>query len=340
MNRDRGRIADRFRAFVEEANSHGCPLYAHLAKCISDDSEVLALAAEVRRPPFPNTFFGAVHFLLLNEPDHTLRRYYGSLTEMPEDPAESYPDFRAFLLDRRAKVIPILHARMTQTNEVRRCSYLVPSFQWIYEKGGARDLALIDVGCSAGLHLLWDHYYYDYGRAQVGRPDSPVQIDCELRGSIRPPLPKEFPPCAYRVGIDLHPIDLRNPEERRWLEALVFPDHADRRILLSAAIDVALNNPVAMVKGDAIDVLPGMLKQVPDSTALCVYHCHAMCQLNEKDWKAFGDMLLALSENREIFWLNAEGYEVQVRHLWRGDAGRVKLANKDGHGRWVEWLDV
>jgi len=342
MIRDTGRIADRFRAFVEEARSHGSPLYEHLSRCVSEDSEALAIAAEVLRPPVPNTFFAAVHFILLKEPHHRLGRYYGSVAEIPESPEDAYPVFREFLLEHRSEIIPILLERMTQTNEVRRCSYLVPAFQWIFEKGGGRDLALIDVGCSAGLHMLWDRYFYDYGSGQIGNPLSPVRIDCEVRGPLAPPVPEAFPPCAYRVGIDLHPIDLQNPEERRWLEALVFPDHADRRSLLSAAIDVAMQSPAhvepRMIAGDAIAILPEMLGEVPDATSLCVYHCHAMCQLSEADWKAFGEMLVAQSANREIFWLNAEGYEVRVRHLRNGQAGWVNLANKDGHGRWLEWL--
>jgi hypothetical protein len=242
------------------------------------------------------------------------------------------------LLNSRTEIIPILQSRITQTNEVRRCAYLLPSFQWVYEKGGRQDLSLIDVGCSAGLHLLWDRYHYDYGSVQTGNPDSTVQIDCELRGSLMPPIPEMFPSCAYRVGVDLHPIDLRNPQERLWLEALVFPDHVDRRILLNAAIAEALPNPLPIVAGDVTELLPRMLSLVPAATSLCVYHCHAMCQLSEQDWKAFEEMLLAQSRNREIFWLLAEGYEVQLRHLQNGEVRREKLAGKDGHGRWLEWL--
>jgi hypothetical protein len=99
-------------------------------------------------------------------------------------------------------------------------------------------------------------------------------------------------------------------------------------------------NPPPIVTGDAIEILPELLSQIPDATTLCVFHCHALCQLSEADWKAFGDMLLAQSAGREIFWLIAEGYEVQLRHLRNGEIGRVKLASKDGHGRWLEWLDV
>ena len=338
MSRDLDRTADRFRAFVEESQRHGSPLYAHLAKCVSEDSEVLAIAGEVRRPPLPNTFFAAVHFLLLDQPQSSLASYYGSLVARPEGPEHSYPAFREFLLQHRTEIIPILHDRITQTNEVRRCSYLVPSFQWIFEKGGNRDLALIDVGCSAGLHLLWDRYFYDYGVTQTGNAESAVRIGCELRGPVTPPIPQELPRCTYRTGIDLHPIDLSNADERRWLEALVFPDHVDRRELLNAAIRLATNDPPTMISGDAIQILPEILKQVPASTSLCIYHCHAMCQLTDADWSAFGDMLMTESMKRAIFWLNAEGYEVRVRQLQNRQADWVHLANKDGHGRWLEWL--
>ncbi|HLQ79332.1 MAG TPA: DUF2332 domain-containing protein [Terriglobia bacterium] len=340
MSDDHGdRLADRFRAFVDEAKIAGGMLYSELSKVISDDPAILTIAAEIRRPPVPNTLFAAVHYLLLREPDPSLSPYYGSLTAHPQDPAEAYPAFRSFVLRHRDELIPMLQTRITQTNEVRRCSYLVPAFQRVFQEGGGRPLSLIDVGSSAGLHLLWDRYHYDYGSGQTGDCTSPVRIQCELRGSIPIPLPETFPPCAFRVGVDLHPIDVRIPEERCWLESLVFPEHEDRRALLKTAIEATLQNPPAMIEGDVILKLPEILNSIPDATTLCVFHCHAMCQLSRVELGAFRVMLVELSRNREIFWLDAEGYEVHLLHLRNGKISRVKLANKDGHGRWLEWLD-
>lgn len=49
----------------------------------------------------------------------------------------------------------------------------------------------------------------------------------EVRGRDQPPLPTSNRVEA-RWGIDLHPIDVRDEVEGRWLRALVYPEHTDR----------------------------------------------------------------------------------------------------------------
>ena len=52
-----------------------------------------------------------------------------------------------------------MRTRRVQTNEIRRCSYLMPAFRiTVSIDSGGMPLGLIDVGASAGLNLLWDSY--------------------------------------------------------------------------------------------------------------------------------------------------------------------------------------
>lgn len=44
---------------------------------------------------------------------------------------------------------------------------------------------------------------------------------------------------VWRAGIDLNPLDIDEPDDRRWLHALVWPDHRDRAALLDAALRAA-----------------------------------------------------------------------------------------------------
>ncbi len=242
-------LGDRFNRFADEARTYAGPLYAALSREIAQDNDVLALARHVRRPPVPNVLLASVHFLLAETPTHPLARFYGSLSEHPLPAGGAYPDFRDFVLANRATLIPLLETRITQTNEVGRCSSLMPALTAVHRSGDGRPLALIDVGCSAGLHLRWDRYFYDYGTATAGDPASPVTIRCELRGPVMPPLPRRFPDCVFRLGIDLNPVDLADPVERRWFEALIWPEHAARRRLAEAAIAVLLRDPPRLVKG-------------------------------------------------------------------------------------------
>src|SRR5262249_33538374 len=65
------------------------------------------------------------------------------------------------------------------------------------------------------------------------------------------------------LGVDLNPIDALDPDARRWLEALVWPENLDRRALLAAALDVVAAAPPAIPRGDALDGLPRLTRPPP-----------------------------------------------------------------------------
>jgi len=292
----------------------------------------------VRRPPVPNVFLAAVHFLLLEPVRHDLSSFYASLSAAPRPPGDAHRAFRDFVLSNAGRLIPLLETRITQTNEVGRCSFLFPAFAFVQQQVGGRPLALIDVGCSAGLHLRWDRYRYDYGVQQVGDPDAAVTITCEIVGARVPPLPRVFPECTFRSGIDLSPIDLRDSIERRWFDALIWPEHANRRQLAAAAIDGLLSDPPRIVKGDAIEMLEPELQRIPSDAAPVVYNSAALCQGGPRDEAAIAKVLTDFSLRRPLHWLHCENEEVRLRAIDRGHLTDIKLANKDGHGRWLEWL--
>ena len=185
----------------------------------------------------------------------------------------------------------------------------------------------------------WDRYHYDYGVAQVGDPRSAVSIRCELRGPFRPPLPATFPECRFRLGIDLNPVDVRNPTERRWFEALIWPDHPARRRLAAAAIEELLRDPPALVKGDAVDVLGEQLECVPPDTSLGGVQQRRT--LSGRGGRPAGDCAGAhrvlVSSAAPLAALRKSGgaasRDRRVAASWKQE-----LANIDGHGRWLEWL--
>jgi hypothetical protein len=303
-------LSQRFTQFATEAEAYAGPLYAALSRQIARDDDLLAVARHVRRPPVPNVFFAAVHFLLSETPGHELSAFYRSLCSGPRPPADAHQAFRDFVLSNANRLIPLLETRITQTNEVGRCSFLLPSFAFTHQSAGGRPLALIDVGCSAGLHLLWGRYYYDYGIAHAGDPRAAVTITCELVGHRMPPVPPVFPRSTFRTGIDLSPVDVRDPIERRWFDALIWPEHARRRRLAAAAIDEWLRDPPPIVKGDAVEVLEPQLERVPSDATLIVYNSAALCQGGPADEAAIATVLTAFSLRRPIYWLHCENEEV------------------------------
>lgn len=234
-------LAYQFEYFGEvECPQLDAHLYRALCRGIQHDRELLAMAARapVTQPP-PNLLFAAAHYLLLAGEEHALRAWYPDLAPDSSRGAVGSPDsafdpFRAFCLAHRTRIEGLIETRLTQTNVVQRCSALLPAFARVSQEGEVAGedpapLALIEIGPSAGLNLFWDrfHYRYDDG-ATWGASESRVVVECALRGKVGlPPLPAEIP-VAWRRGVDLHPVDIRDPDAVLWLRALVWPDHPGR----------------------------------------------------------------------------------------------------------------
>ena len=74
-----------------------------------------------------------------------------------------------------------------------------------------------------------------------------------------------------RLGLDLNPIDLNDPESTQWLIALVWPERGDERDLLKAAIGIAQADPPAVIPRDALELLPEVSKSVLQGSTLCLF---------------------------------------------------------------------
>ena len=169
-----------------------------------------------------------------------------------------------------------------------------------------------------------------------GRGGRPCRSPVKSEGRW-PRLPAQFPNVSFRAGIDLHPINLADREQYRWLQALIWPDHADRAALLANARRVWLQQPPRMEAGDALQVLPVVIAQVPTETALCVFHCHALYQFPAAARSAFSAILRAASRSRPVYHVSSEGERLVVTRLDDGQSTTLLSALRSAHGRWVEW---
>ena len=84
----------------------------------------------------------------------------------------------------------------------------------------------------------------------------------QLAGSMTPRLPVELPTVADRVGIDVEPLDLAEPDVRGWLAACV-PQEIGAVTRFHKAARVALDNPARALRGDACELLPEVLDAIP-----------------------------------------------------------------------------
>ncbi len=83
-----------------------------------------------------------------------------------------------------------------------------------------REVELFDFGASAGLNLVADRLPWVWTTADA-----------------EPLSPSAVPPVAARRGFDLRPPDLRDPEDARWLEALIWPGQEDRLERFRAGVE-------------------------------------------------------------------------------------------------------
>jgi hypothetical protein len=344
-------LAQRFMRFADQECGDYAPLYAHLARGIAHDPGLLAIAAHTRSgQQAPNLLLAAVHDLLLRGADHVLGAFYPSVAHLTAVPAgDPMPAFRAFCQVYRTALINLVSTRLVQTNEPQRCTVLLPAFAAVQHLAGGRPLALIEVGASAGLNLLFDRYSYDYGAGRsAGDPASPIRFTCTLRGEVQPPIPPRMPPVATRVGLDLHPIHADDPEAMHWLRALVWPEHPARAALLQQVLALAQHEPPPLIAGDALTILPQVVAHAPEDAALCVFHSATLAHFPPEARARFRTLIVELAGQRELFWLSSEGsgnsgrrglYLTLLTAFQHGRRTEYQLAYSQPHGAWIEWLD-
>jgi hypothetical protein len=174
--------------------------------------------------------------------------------------------------------------RATQTNEAGRCAVLLPVLAAL-----PPPLALLEVGASAGLCLYPDRYAYRYGDHVVGSGE-PV-LECAAVG-VTPPA--HVPEVVWRAGLDLNPLDVTNPADVAWLDALIWPEHAHRRSRLRAAAAIAAAEPPLLVRGDLVDDLRALAAKAPEGATLVVFHTSVLFYVPAPRREIFAEVVRGL----------------------------------------------
>jgi hypothetical protein len=314
-------LAARYRRFAE-VEAHGrSPLYEALSLGVAADAwalDFLATLPEQKRQP--NLLFAA------------LRHACGT----PRD----WAAFRSLLREHADTVRQTMLVRRTQTNEAGRCATLLPVLTRL-----PQPLALLEVGAAAGLCLLPDHYGYDYGQRRLAAPspDAPV-FPCRTDPATL--LPAAAPNVAWRLGLDLHPLDVADAADCAWLEALVWPEQSDRLHRLRAALAMARRDPPRIVPGDLLADLAACARQAPGNATLVVFHSAVLAYVADAAAReAFGQAVRQLG----AVWVSNESpgvfASIKQRLSRPGPRGAfllsvdgVPVAWTDPHGGWIEWI--
>jgi hypothetical protein len=311
-------IARRYQRFADaEAKNHS-PLYEFWARFVATDPDSLAFLAEL--PPDkqqPNLLFAALRFVCGTPSDQD--------------------GFRAAFAMNRDAIRAEMLRRRTQTNEPARCAVLLPVLARL-----PAPLALLEVGASAGLCLLPDRYGYAYTghRPFGGTPRFPC------RANAATPVPAAVPSIAWRAGLDLNPLDVRNDGDMGWLETLVWPDQPERGARLHAAIAVARADPPRVVEGDLLTALPALAAEAPPDATLVVFHTAVLAYIADPGARA--DFARGVRALNAVWIANEAPFvfpDIAAKLAAPGPKGAFLLsvngapvAWTDPHGAWIDWI--
>lgn len=242
-----------------------------------------------------------------------------------------------------------VRTRHVQINKVGRNAIFVPLFhkarKWFTEEP-----VFIEVGSSVGFGLLWPFIRYDWGCHGITQPsemNTNVTVSCDLQGKVPPYLPDLLATPRNLYGIEIHPLDLRNPDDCRWLQALVAPGDRSGLRLLNAGLDLAAAVQPKIVTGCAAERITSIAAGTPDRP-LFVYHSMTEHHLRaQQKLDQFRRTLRDLSAMRQVVefgveWRREPGNPVEVFVTrWSpagGDEQLVGFTDPSANGSYLRFV--
>ena len=338
---------ERFTSFAENECKDYAPLYYQLSLDIANDDDVCAIASFTRTgQPIPNIFLGAIQYLLLKNRDHELAQFYPTITKVENKDQIPFDLFKKFCLANETAIKQIIAERIVQTNVLNRCTYLYPIFSGIINKE-RKAATLIDIGTSAGLTLNFDKYEYWYNDKKAFGA-SAVKNYANIIESDSPEL-KPITEKITKIGIDQNLIDPTNEDEKLWLKALIWADHIDRFVYMDEALKLKEIGEIHFIQGNSILDFKKVIEQVNEPETLIVFATHALYQFNAEAKNEFYQMLDALGQQRDFYFLSVESMQslaekynsnnavIELTTYKNSNKQQELIGETNGHGNWIKW---
>jgi hypothetical protein len=142
-------------------------------------------------------------------------------------------------------------------------------------------------------------------------------LTAELRGwGANPP---RRPNIVHREGIDLNPLDVMIPDDREWLEALVWPEQAERLELVRAAADIVAAERPTMTAGDAVGTVRAAVsraRQGAPGATVVITSPAVLVYLDPAQRRAFA----TYCRRAKVRWISIDGRTVLPEISVRADA--------------------
>jgi hypothetical protein len=299
-------LAHAYRHFGATDAAGTSPLYERVAVALSESGEALrAIETAPARRRHPAVILAALHDLALAGHAPALAAAYaaGNVDAAAGAAIE-------VLLRMTDMVVAIAVRRPVRADETGHGAVLYPAIAEAAHRVGAQAVGLIDVGCSTGLNLNVDRVGIAYSNGQsLGDPSSLVQLAASVVGG-RPLPARAMLGVVARVGIDPDPVDVTDAADARWLRACLAPDQPERAARLAAEIALAATAPPLLLRGDALEVLPGALAKVPADALPVVITTWALSGFPLESRLRFLHRLGDAATDRAVAWVSVEGVGV------------------------------
>ena len=351
MTDERAELARVLRELSAVWGVLGSPFNELMLTRLGDDAEQGGITWELLgHIPDPSIampglrLLGGVHRMVLEGRLPELGRHYQSVGG-DGDLEAAWPLLYQAMVEHTDDLRPAL-ANPPQTNEVGRAAGLASGFLVVTHETGL-PLRLLEVGCSAGLNLRADHYWYEAGGAGFGDPESPVRFVEPWDGG-HPPFDGGLT-VVERRGCDASPIDAATIEGRLTLSCYIPPDQIERFQQIQRALDVAARVPAPIDNADAADWLEGRLAPLPEGQATVVYHSIAWQYFDVDTDARARDAIEAAgataTASNPLAWLAYElptdpaedPFPKLTLRTWPGDGGERLLASTWPHGPPIHW---
>jgi hypothetical protein len=231
-----------------------------------------------------------------------------------------------------------------QTNEAGRSAGLMTGLLHLAARFGPK-VELLEIGSSAGLNLLIDHYGFDLGGVHAGPDPAELVIRPEWRGPTPPAAPIEI---AGVQGMDIAPVDLSDDASAERLAAYVWIDAVERQARIDTAIAMVRRHGVRLEAGDAADWVEARLAE-PQAAGVTRVLMHSVvwqylpAEGRDRIRTAMAAAGGRATAERPLGWVMMEPnrdlhrHEVRVQG-WPGGTPMELVALTHAHGAWVEGL--
>jgi len=162
-----------------------------------------------------------------------------------------------------------------------------------------------------------------------------------------------------RQGIDLAPVDICDDDACAWLEACIWPDVPGRLERFRAAATIARRDPPRLHRGDALDLVGGVVDALPEDALAVVVSTWALAYLDPVGRSRVHELLAGCGRRRDLALVTAEwphvtpwlpepprppaepdkGATLVAMTTWHDGREAVRpLAWMHAHGQWIDWF--